>query len=128
MKEPKGLLAIRALAMPADTNPNGDIFGGWVVSQMDLAGLSIAQQHAPHRVTTVAIDKMVFIAPVRVGDFVCCYAELERLGNTSIAVKIETWAISPDDTDRRQVTEGVFTYVALDKNGKPEPAVKSLKK
>lgn len=123
-KEPKGKLTIRTLAMPSNTNPSGDVFGGWVVSQMDLAGLSIAQKYAPHRVTTVAIDKTVFIAPVKVGDFVCCYAELVRLGNTSITVQVQTWAIGADENNRRQVTEGIFTYVAVDQNGRPEPVKK----
>jgi acyl-CoA thioesterase YciA len=122
--EPIGELTIRTLAMPADTNPNGDIFGGWVVSQMDLAGMGIAQKYAPHRTTTVAIDKMVFIAPVKVGDFICCYGKLLRIGTTSITVQVQTWAVAADDTNRRQVTEGVLTYVAIDQNGRPEPALK----
>lgn len=121
--EPEGQLTIRTLAMPADTNPNGDIFGGWVVSQMDLAGLGIAQKYARHRVTTVAIDKMVFIAPIQVGDFICCYAKLVRIGTTSIAIQVQTWAVSATGNPR-QVTSGVFTYVAIDANGRPEPALK----
>lgn len=123
--QPVGELTIRTLAMPADTNPNGDIFGGWVVSQMDLAGMPIAQRYALHRVTTIAIDKMVFLAPVRVGDFICCYGELLRIGTTSIAVQVQTWAVSSRDTQRRQVTEGIFTYVAIDRNGRPEPVNKN---
>ena len=119
-----GELATRNLAMPADTNPNGDIFGGWLVSQMDLAGLSIAGRHSQHRVTTVAIDSMVFLAPVHVGDFVCCYAELLKVGNTSMKIKIEAWAVGYDETQRRQVTEGIFTYVAIDEHGKPQPVKK----
>lgn len=119
--EPRGRLTIRTLAMPSNTNPNGDIFGGWVVSNMDLAGLSVAKKYAPHRITTVAIDKMVFIAPVKVGDFICCYAELVKLGNTSITINVQTWAIGADDTNRRQVTEGILTYVAIDDDGRPEP-------
>src|SRR3990167_1709211 len=98
-KEPIGKLTIRTLAMPSDTNPNGDIFGGWVVSQMDLAGLSVVQPYAPHRVVTVAIDKMVFIAPVKIGDFVCCYAKLVRIGNTSATVQVQTWAMGNDDSE-----------------------------
>jgi len=118
-KEPSGDLAIRTLAMPANTNPNGDIFGGWVVSQMDLAGLSIIQKLSCGRATTVAIDSMVFMSPVKVGDFICCYGDILRIGRTSVAVKIETWAISIETGCRHQVTEGVFTYVAIDNNGRP---------
>src|SRR3990167_5081535 len=119
-----GQLAIRTLAMPSDTNPNGDIFGGWVISQMDLAGLSIARKVAKGRVTTVAIDKMVFLSPVHVGDFICCYVELVKVGRTSLTIKIETYATDGGiESARRQVTEGVFTYVAIDENGKPIPVV-----
>ena len=117
----KGQLAIRTLAMPCDTNMNGDVFGGWVISQMDLAGLSIARKRARGRVTTVAIDKMVFLAPVHVGDFVCCYAELLKVGRTSMTILIQTFATDELSGDRRHVTEGVFTYVSIDETGKPKP-------
>jgi acyl-CoA thioesterase YciA len=121
-KEPHGELAIRTLAMPANTNPNGDIFGGWVVSHMDLAGLSAAQKFTNvSRVVTVAIDKMTFLHPVRVGDYICCYADIIKTGRTSITMKIETWAVSPQDKERRQVTEGVFTFVSVDEDGRPKP-------
>ncbi len=123
-KKPSGSLAIRTLAMPSNTNPNGDIFGGWIVSNMDLAGLSVAGKYARHTITTIAIDSMVFISPVQVGDFICCYADLVKIGNTSITIKIETWAVNPDETNLRQVTEGVFTYVAVDEHGRPEPAIR----
>lgn len=122
MKEPSGELAIRTLAMPSDVNVNGDIFGGWVISYMDLAGLSIARKKAKCRVTTVAIDKMIFLSPVHVGDFICCYGELLKVGRTSLTIKIETFATDGEiESERRQVTEGVFTYVAIDENGKPTP-------
>lgn len=120
-KEPRGELEIRTLAMPADTNPNGDVFGGWVVSQMDLAGMSLAVKLARGRVTTAAIEAMSFIAPVKVGDFICCYAEVIKIGNTSVQVKVETWAIGPFDEKRRQVTQGIFIYVAINEEGKPRP-------
>ncbi len=120
VREPVGELAIRMLAMPANTNPNGQIFGGWVVSNMDLAGLSVAQQYTSYRVVTVAIDSMTFISPIYVGDFICCYASLVRLGNTSMTIKIETWAIGSEDLKRRLVTEGEFVYVSIDENGKPK--------
>jgi len=125
-KQPEGELAIRTIAMPANTNPNGDIFGGWVVSNMDLAGMCFAKKHTRHRVTTVAIDTMVFFAPVHVGDFICCYAQLVKLGRTSITVKIETWAIGADESKRRQVTEGIFTFVAIDESGRPTPIDETL--
>src|SRR3989338_11489047 len=118
-EKPVGELAIRTLAMPSDTNVNGDIFGGWVISYMDLAGLSIARKHAKCRVTTVAIDKMVFLAPVHVGDFICCYGKLLKIGRTSITIHIETFASDEVAGCRRRVTEGIFTYVAIDQNGKP---------
>ena len=91
-KEPRGELAIRTLAMPSDTNVNGDIFGGWVISYMDLAGLSIARKQSHSRVTTAAIDKMSFLSPVHVGDFICCYGELLKVGRTSMTIRIETYA------------------------------------
>lgn len=113
-------LAIRVLAMPADTNPNGDIFGGAVVSYMDLAGMSIARKHAQCRLTTVAIDKIVFLAPIHVGDFICCYGKLVKVGRTSLTVEVSTYA-SDQTGERRHVTEGVLTYVAIDDKGKPIP-------
>ena len=115
---PVGDLAIRVLAMPANTNPNGDIFGGWVLSNMDLAGALEARKYTSNRVVTVAVDSMSFIAPVHVGDAVCCYAKMIAVGNTSIKIAIETWASHKANT-RHIVTEGVFTYVAIDANGRP---------
>lgn len=116
-EKPEGKLAIRVVAMPANTNPNGDIFGGWVVSQMDLAAMVFAKKHTRNRVATVAVDAMSFIAPVHVGDSVCCYGEVLKTGRTSVTMRIETWAIGPNDEARRQVTEGIFTYVSIDENG-----------
>jgi acyl-CoA thioesterase YciA len=121
--EPTGELAIRTLAMPSDTNVNGDIFGGWVISYMDLAGLSIARKRAKCRVTTVAIDNMVFLAPVHVGDFICCYGKLLKVGRTSMTIHIETFASDELNGARRCVTQGVFTYVAIDENGRPIPVI-----
>lgn len=118
---PRGKLAIRTLAMPADTNPSGEVFGGWVVSQMDLAGLSIAREYTEQKVVTIGIQSMKFIAPVRVGDFVCCYTELRKIGNTSLTINIETWAIGPGDSHQHKVTEGIFTYVSVDASGKSQP-------
>ena len=91
--QPRGELAIRTLAMPADTNPNGDIFGGWLMSQMDIAGGITADAVAEGRTATVAVQGMKFHRPVNVGDVVCCYAEIERLGSTSITVLVEVWVL-----------------------------------
>ena len=114
--------ALRAIAMPADTNPHGDIFGGWLLCQMDLAGSTVATRRAKGRVVTVAIAGMTFHRPVRVGDEVTCYCEIERVGNTSITMKIESWVRRDiGDDDGFKVTEGVFTYVAVDADGRPQP-------
>jgi acyl-CoA thioesterase YciA len=123
-RQPNGQLAIRTLAMPADTNANGDIFGGWLLSQMDIAGGVTAFQRAKGRVVTVALDAMTFHTPVTVGDIVCCYADIKRIGRTSITVGVEAWAITGAEGSRRLVTEGTFTYVAIgpDKRPRPVPA------
>ena len=116
--EPQGTLTIRTLAMPADTNPAGDIFGGWVMSQMDIAGAIAAVEHAKGRVVTVAVDSMSFIAPVKVGDVLCVYTRLERIGTTSITIGVEAWARRNRMGDRVKVTEGRFVYVALGEDGR----------
>ncbi|MCH9769393.1 MAG: acyl-CoA thioesterase [Gammaproteobacteria bacterium] len=121
-KKPSGELTIRTLAMPSHVNLSGDIFGGWIVSQMDLAGASLAYKFSKARITTVAIDSMSFINPVHIGDFVSCYAELIKVGNSSMQIKIETWTNRGDSDEMRQVTEGIFTFVAIDKSGRPIPA------
>ncbi len=115
--EPKGALTIRTLAMPADTNPAGDIFGGWVLSQMDIAGSICAVERVLGRVATVAVEAMTFIAPVKVGDVLCVYTSIERVGNTSITIAMEAWARRNRLADRVKVTEGRFVYVALDDKG-----------
>ena len=115
--EPKGELTIRTLAMPADTNPAGDIFGGWVMSQMDIAGAITAHERTKGRTVTVAVEAMTFIAPVKVGDVLCVYTSVERVGNTSITVAMEAWARRNRIADRVKVTEASFVYVALDDNG-----------
>jgi acyl-CoA thioesterase YciA len=107
--------------MPADANPNGDIFGGWRLSQMDLAGGSLATQRARGRCPTVAVDGMVFHEPVFVGDEVSCYAEVVRTGRTSMTVRIEAWRRHLPSDEVRKVTEAVFTYVAIDENRRPRP-------
>lgn len=116
---PHGELSIRTVAMPADANPSGDIFGGWLLSQMDVAGGIIAHRIALGRAATVAVDAMKFHQPVFVGDVLCCYAAVHRIGRTSIAVRVEAWAERRNSTVRVKVTDGVFTYVAIDENRKP---------
>lgn len=118
---PKGELTTRTLAMPGDANPSGDIFGGWVLSQMDIAGGIAAGQHAQGRVATVAVDAMTFIRPVSIGDVLCVYADVVRIGRTSIGVHIEAWALRQRLGERVKVTEGLFTFVAIDSEGKPRP-------
>ena len=115
--EPQGALTIRTLAMPADTNPAGDIFGGWVMSQMDIAGAIAAVERAKGRVVTVAVEAMTFIAPVKVGDILCVYTSIERVGNTSITVSIEAWARRNRMDERHKVTDGRFVYVSLGEDG-----------
>lgn len=113
--------SLRTLAMPADANPNGDIFGGWIISQMDLAGGTYAFQLAGGRVATVAITSMQFLKPVYIGDEVSCYCTRHKLGNTSIAIDIETWVRRRDMKGEEKVTEGLFTFVAIDDSGSPRP-------
>ncbi|MCC7272085.1 MAG: acyl-CoA thioesterase [Alphaproteobacteria bacterium] len=120
-RQPRGELQIRTLAMPADTNPNGDIFGGWLLAQMDVAGGIYASHRAGGRSATVAIDAMTFHLPVFVGDVVCCYADLERVGRTSMTIHIEAWVIRRRADQRLLVTEGRFTYVAIGDDGRPRP-------
>ena len=122
--EPTGDIVIRTIAMPADANANGDIFGGWVLSQMDLGAGVAARRFAKCRVTTVAIDAMTFVAPVNVGDVVTCYARMVHIGRSSMRIVIEAWAQRFADGTFGRVTVGTFTYVAIDQNGRPQPAVR----
>ncbi len=118
---PRGETALRAIAMPADANPHGDIFGGWLLSQMDLAGSSIATRRAHGRVVTIAVTEMIFHKPVFIGDEVTCYAEIAKSGRTSITVSIESWVrrARGADAEEIKVTAGLFTYVAVDPDRKP---------
>jgi acyl-CoA thioesterase YciA len=118
---PAGEPTLRAIAMPADANPNGDIFGGWLLAQMDLAGGSAASQRARGRVATVAITGMTFRLPVFVGDEVSCYCTVEKIGRSSMAIKVESWARRRDGGEAVRVTEGLFTYVAIGLDRKPRP-------
>ena len=121
IQKPQTAPALRTVAMPADTNPAGDIFGGWLMAQMDLAGGSVSRMRARGRTATVAVDSMVFHKPVHVGDVLCCYAEVERIGTTSITVDVEAWVIRGESGEETKVTEGTFTYVALGPEGRPRP-------
>jgi len=116
---PQGELSLRVLAMPADTNPSGHIFGGWVLGQMDIAGGIHAAGQTGGRVATVAVDAMVFHKPVYVGDEVTCYTRIVRIGRTSISIIIETWVRRSRLGDPVHVTEGLFTYVAVNHHGQP---------
>ena len=111
--------AIRAIAMPADANGNGDIFGGWIMSQMDLAGGNAASIVARGRLATVGVKEIAFHVPVAIGDEVSCYAQITRTGNTSITTNVEVWARRRNSGVHRKVTEGEFTYVAIDDGGGP---------
>jgi acyl-CoA thioesterase YciA len=119
--EPKGDLTVRTIAMPADTNANGDIFGGWVMSQMDQAGGIAGVERAMGRVVTVAVDSMTFIRPVRVGDVLCVYTSVASVGRTSMKIQVEAWARRFQTQQREKVTEATFTFVAIDDKGRPRP-------
>lgn len=128
-EQPRGELALRTLAMPADTNPSGDIFGGWVMAQMDIAGGITAWNRADGRVATVAVDGFTFHRPIFVGDVVCCYTDIIKVGRTSISVLISAWVLRGRRPDQRiKVTEGTFTFVAIDADGnkRPIPALEDL--
>lgn len=116
---PTGEVVIRTIAMPGDANGNGDMFGGWIVSQMDIGGAILARALAHSRITTVAIDSMSFIRPVYVGDIVTCYARLLKIGRSSMKFDVEVWVQRSSDLPQLKVTEGKFTYVAIDQKGRP---------
>jgi acyl-CoA thioesterase YciA len=119
--EPRGELCTRTLAMPADTNANGDIFGGWLLSQMDIAGGVAASKIAKTRTVTVSIDAMNFRKPVYVGDLVSVHASLVRVGRTSMTIHLEAWVVRRKEVKQILVTDGNFTYVAIDEEGRPQP-------
>lgn len=118
---PRGDLCIRTVAMPADTNANGDIFGGWLLSQMDIGGGVFASKVAKSRTVTVAIEAMNFRKAVYVGDVVSVHANVARLGRTSVTVHLEAWAVRRRERQLILVTDGNFTFVSIDDNGKPQP-------
>ena len=123
--KPKGELVIRTIAMPKDTNPSGDIFGGWLMSQMDLGAGILAGKTAKARVVTVAMEGMSFLQPVWVGDTVDCYAWVERIGRTSMTIPVEVWVQRNRIGKQIRVTRAVFTCVAVDEAGKPIPVQRS---
>lgn len=118
---PAGELVIRTIAMPANTNSNGDIFGGWLVSQMDLGGAIYARNLARSRITTAAIEGMAFLNPVYVGDTVSCHASLLKTGRTSMHIDVEVWVQRAKGGELVRVTHGTFVYVAIDDHGRPQP-------
>ena len=113
--------AIRTFAMPADANGNGDIFGGWIMSQMDLAGGNVASLRARTRVVTVGVKEIAFHVPVAVGDVVSCFARVTRIGRTSVSTAVEVWVRRRNAEIELKVTEGEFTYFAIDDEGRPVP-------
>ena len=117
--EPKGEMASRTLAMPSDTNPRGDIFGGWLMALMDAAGKMSATRLAKSRVVTVTVSSLVFLHPVQVGDTVCCYTDATALDRTSITLGIEVWVLRQGQGERIKVTDAVFKFVAVDDDGRP---------
>lgn len=113
--------AIRTIAMPADTNPAGDIFGGWLMAQMDLAAGNTAARIARGRSATIAVDGIQFLKPVYVGDEVTLFAELDQVGRTSMKIRVQAWRRARDGDESEKVTEAMFTFVALDQRGRPRP-------
>ncbi len=120
-EEPRGELAARTLAMPADTNPSGDIFGGWIMSLMDSAGAITATRLAEGRVVTASVGNIAFLQPVNVGDVVCCYTETRKTGRSSMTLGVEVWVLRQGCGQRVKVTSAEFTFVALDEAGRPRP-------
>ena len=115
--KPEGMLSLQTIAMPADTNWSGDVFGGWIVSQMDLAGAIHAERFSKGRCATISINQMTFLVPVKVGDVISCYTKILKVGNTSIQMEIEVWDSHDSSRPPVRVTEGVFTFVAVDVKG-----------
>ncbi|MDC5235688.1 acyl-CoA thioesterase [Acinetobacter baumannii] len=115
--KPEGILSLQTIAMPADTNWSGDVFGGWIVSQMDLAGAIHAERFSRGRCATISINQMTFLVPVKVGFVISCYTKILKVGNTSIQMQIEVWDSHDDSRAPIRITEGVFTFVAVDVKG-----------
>jgi acyl-CoA thioesterase YciA len=124
--KPRGELTLRISAMPADTNANGDIFGGWVMARMDQAGGIAGVERAQGRVVTVKVDAMTFHQPMKVGDVLCVYTDVERVGRSSMTIHIEAWAQRFQTMHRDKVTEATFVFVAVDDDGRPRPVPPKL--
>ncbi|MEM1345857.1 MAG: hotdog domain-containing protein [Pseudomonadota bacterium] len=118
---PTGAPTLQTIAMPADTNANGDIFGGWLMAQMDLGASVMARARARGRVATVAVDAMQFLRPVHVGDVVAIHSQMLREGRSSLRIAVEVWVTRQPEPERIKVTEATFTFVAIDDNGKSRP-------
>ena len=121
MTGPRGEITLQTLPMPADSNANGDIFGGWLMSQMDLGASVMARGRARGRVATVAVDGMEFHKPVKVGDVLAIHSEMQREGRTSMKIGVEAWITRMPNGDHMRVTKATFTFVAIDEAGKPRP-------
>ncbi len=119
--EPTGDLALKTVAMPADTNPAGDIFGGWIMALMDLSAGTAASERAKGRTATASVSHLNFLRPVKVGDVVCVYTKVIRVGRTSVSLAVEAWAVQRGASNPHKVTSAEFVMVALDENGKPRP-------
>ena len=124
---PEGTLSLQTIAMPADTNWSGDVFGGWIVSQMDLAGAIHVERLSKGRCATIAINEMTFLVPVKVGNVISCYTKILKVGNTSVQVQIEVWNSHDDSREPVRITEGVFTFVAVDVNGNKRQIAEQIK-
>ena len=118
---PAGELTVRIVAMPADTNPSGDIFGGWIMSLMDLSAGIAARDRARGRVVTASVSSLTFLHPVKVGDVVCCYSQITAVGRTSVTLDVEAWVVRDRQAHRLKVTEAKFVMVAVDETGRPRP-------
>ncbi|SUU04452.1 acyl-CoA thioesterase [Acinetobacter haemolyticus] len=127
LNQPEGTLSLQTIAMPADTNWSGDVFGGWIVSQMDLAGAIHVERLSKGRCATIAINQMSFLVPVKVGNVISCYTKILKVGNTSVQVQIEVWNSHDDSREPVRITEGVFTFVAVDINGNKRVIAEEIK-
>lgn len=127
LNRPEGTLSLQNIAMPADTNWSGDVFGGWIVSQMDLAGAIHVERFSKGRCATIAINQMTFLVPVKVGNVISCYTKILKVGNTSVQVQIEVWNSHDDSREPVRITEGVFTFVAVDVNGNKRQIAEQIK-
>ena len=127
LNRPEGTLSLQNIAMPADTNWSGDVFGGWIVSQMDLAGAIHVERLSQGRCATIAINEMTFLVPVKVGNVISCYTKILKVGNTSVQVQIEVWNSHDNSREPIRITQGVFTFVAVDVNGNKRQISEQIK-